>query len=65
MKPMLIYLKFNADGLALISKEELERIVTDVYEQGRVDATRPTLYPTGIRRPGEYTYFKVGDSNGG
>lgn len=67
MKPILILQQFE-DGVIRLTEEELQTLIDRVYEAGKADSKSPLLYPTGVRRPGEYDYFKVrysGDSNGG
>lgn len=46
MKPMIITIPSN-DGKIILTKEELEKILSDAYEQGRYDGkeSSPTYVP--------------------
>lgn len=44
MKPIVIYLETDKNELITLSKQELERIINDVYNQGKQDSSY-SYYP--------------------
>ncbi len=52
MKPVLIFVLDNGDKVTM-TKEQLEKLVADVYEQGKADAPKYALTDSGtwITRP--------------
>ena len=72
MKPILIIQNSDEQDFVRLTKEDLENITIQSYEQGKADATRLTtrpIYPTGVRSPevpGTIKWnYKSGDSYGG
>lgn len=55
MKPIIIYQETDNDKI-IISKEEFEKLITAIYEQGKQDGnTYPIIYQsTPIYQPSSY-----------
>ena len=55
MKPIIIYPKITKYGNVIISKEDFEKIINDVYEQGKSDGDKQQMILNPITYPSPNT----------
>jgi hypothetical protein len=51
MKPFIIFQETDSSGRITLDKKELERLISEAYEQGKADGSIPLYYPSPSYTP--------------